>query len=462
MKSFVWKILVCVIPCVLAAVVTTFATVRYYEGDPGGFKFGVDLVGGTILVYEIDVRKSQDSEGKFGDPGRDINILAESLKKRIDPNDLYNITIRPAGGEGRIEIILPTGGTHRTKKAEATWNNLLKQMRGEFVKDYTGELAVGRGKLLELADQIQLIQSTSNWKSKLFASEEGWGRLKDSARKYWAKIDNDIKGEKDPKDNTKYREGRAPNKKLKDDLDAIKHNDPDRFDKFSDFLITTLANSDSATTPKTIKNWYKKQAWDETMTRVRARWKFLSPFQEDMERINPDSVEQLTTFVLSRGTVVGQAGLALLEPLVGDNLEKVFDTNEDPTAKQVREFITELYGRPIQDITKAINKYMEENQLSKDVSVEHVQQIKDMVSKVGALEFRILANNFDDIAVIGAKEDEGDARKLIKSGAKNTDSAVARELEDAQQKGLPTPAPRELGSGKPKPYVLTLANGVQS
>ena len=56
---------------------------------------------------------------------RDINILAESLKRRIDPNDLYNITIRPAGGEGRIEIILPTGGTHRTEKAEENWRTLL-------------------------------------------------------------------------------------------------------------------------------------------------------------------------------------------------------------------------------------------------------------------------------------------------------------------------------------------------
>ncbi len=77
-------------------------------------KFGVDLVGGTILVYEIDLRKNQDADTKF-DPNRDINVLAESLKRRIDPNDLYNIIIRPAGGEGRVEIILPTGGTTAPK-----------------------------------------------------------------------------------------------------------------------------------------------------------------------------------------------------------------------------------------------------------------------------------------------------------------------------------------------------------
>jgi len=41
------------------------------------------------------------------------------------------------------------------------------------------------------------------------------------------------------------------------------------------------------------------------------------PYQEDMERITPDSTEQLTTFVLTKGTIIGQAGLAVLDPLVG-------------------------------------------------------------------------------------------------------------------------------------------------
>src|SRR5438552_3973006 len=83
-----------------------------------GAKFGVDLVGGTILVYEIDLRKSakefdakgkKKDEGKDGkkkegevrdqayDPIRDITVLAEALKRRIDPNDLKNVTIRPSG-----------------------------------------------------------------------------------------------------------------------------------------------------------------------------------------------------------------------------------------------------------------------------------------------------------------------------------------------------------------------------
>ena len=129
MKNFFWKFAICLVPCAFALWAVSSATYKYYQGEAGGFKFGVDLVGGTILVYEIDLRKTQDADTGFGkDPARDINILAESLKRRIDPNDLYNIVIRPAGGEGRIEIILPTGGTHRVKKAEDNWDELLRKL----------------------------------------------------------------------------------------------------------------------------------------------------------------------------------------------------------------------------------------------------------------------------------------------------------------------------------------------
>src|SRR5436309_120144 len=122
MRPFFWKIVLCLTPCVLAAWVAIVAVLKYQNGESGGFKLGVDLVGGTILVYEIDTRK-QIQGSQAGQSGKDsTSLLAESLKRRIDPNDLYNIVIRPAGGEGRVEIILPTGGIHRTQKAEEAWN----------------------------------------------------------------------------------------------------------------------------------------------------------------------------------------------------------------------------------------------------------------------------------------------------------------------------------------------------
>jgi SecD/SecF fusion protein len=471
MKQFFWKFVICVLPCVLAAWVTIHATVGYYRGDSGGFKLGVDLVGGTILVYEIDLRKNQDADNKF-DPVRDINVLAESLKRRIDPNDLYNITIRPAGGEGRIEIILPTGGTHRTQKAEEIWKKLLTNLQGALLESYKGELQVGRGKILELADQIQTIQSEELWQKKLFSDKDGWQRLQESALKYWAKIDNDIKG--DPKRTPPI----PPNKALGKKLYSI---EPGDLKGFADFVLATLAKTENPTTKKTIQNWIKKQAWDETMSRVREKWavkwadsmvhpkqgekmgekltseekrQYLEQLKEDMDRITPDSTEQLTTFVLTRGSVIGQAGLALLQPLVGDHIDRVFDGPDDPTATQVRDFVKDLYGRPVAEIMNKINEFMREERLDKDLSVEEVQRIKDLVSKVGSLEFRILANSTDD-----AKAME-DIKRLINEA----DPGTAREMEDAQQRGLPPPVLKEFRAGalKPKKYEIVTARGVHS
>jgi SecD/SecF fusion protein len=119
MKRFYVRILVCLIPTLLSLAVVGWALHRYYVVDGGGIRRGVDLAGGTILVYEVDLSKTKEvlsSEKK--------EELAAALKRRIDPNDLYNITIRPAG-EGRVEIILPTGGLHQAQLEQRNWDNIL-------------------------------------------------------------------------------------------------------------------------------------------------------------------------------------------------------------------------------------------------------------------------------------------------------------------------------------------------
>jgi len=286
MKQFFWKFAVCIIPCLLAAWATGSAIYKYREGDSGGFKLGVDLVGGTILVYEIDLRKGQESDSKL-DPVRLGNVLAESLKRRIDPNDLYNITIRPAGGEGRIEIILPTGGTYRARKAEEIWKEILEKMKTQFLSKLPpteqAKLQVGRGKTLELADKVQALAADKIWKEKLFGTEDGWKRLQKNALEYWAALAND--------------------QDLKEGLEAIPKGDVNEFTKY---VLESLANTKTPTTTKTIQNWIRLQAWDETMTLARQKWPFLEPAKEDMLRITPDSVDQLTMFIMAKGNVIGQ------------------------------------------------------------------------------------------------------------------------------------------------------------
>ena len=110
MRTFFWRITFCVVPLFLAGVAVAVAGYRYERGE-GGFKLGVDLVGGTILVYEIDQEKEMQKSQELRDKYKPED-LAAALKRRIDPNDLKNVTIRPVS-KTRVEIILPTGGAHQ-------------------------------------------------------------------------------------------------------------------------------------------------------------------------------------------------------------------------------------------------------------------------------------------------------------------------------------------------------------
>ncbi|MFM7152210.1 MAG: SecDF P1 head subdomain-containing protein, partial [Gemmataceae bacterium] len=124
MRRFLPRILICLIPTLLALIIVAWAYYRYEHVDGSGFRLGVDLVGGTILVYEIDDTKTKDTQFSKDE-------LAAALKRRIDPADLYNITIRPVG-ESRVEIILPTGGRHQARIEQRNWENLLSEAASKF------------------------------------------------------------------------------------------------------------------------------------------------------------------------------------------------------------------------------------------------------------------------------------------------------------------------------------------
>jgi SecD/SecF fusion protein len=117
-RKFFRGFLICLIPCLAAG----FFAFRFDK-----YKLGIDLAGGTILVYEINLERTKQlnatreeqgpgprtrtsavpSEGLSSD---DMLKLASQIKRRIDPADLKNVTVRPLGNT-RLEIILPTGGS---------------------------------------------------------------------------------------------------------------------------------------------------------------------------------------------------------------------------------------------------------------------------------------------------------------------------------------------------------------
>ncbi|MFL5241800.1 MAG: protein translocase subunit SecD [Gemmataceae bacterium] len=132
-----------------AAGVVGMATWNYVKGQSGvNYKLGVDLVGGTILVYEMDLTKFPDEKVPQGTSQQ----LAATLKRRIDPSDLYNVTVRPVS-ETRVEIILPTGGQHEMKQEEAAWNSLKEEVGKKF-KAPEGGFKAELGQRGKLAQEV--------------------------------------------------------------------------------------------------------------------------------------------------------------------------------------------------------------------------------------------------------------------------------------------------------------------
>jgi SecD/SecF fusion protein len=168
LKPYDRRSIVCLTAVLLAALVVTRSGWLWANGE-GGFRLGVDLAGGTILVYEVDqerLAEQKNDKAKDFDPTE----MAAFLKRRIDPNDLYNVTIRPVG-KTRFEIILPTGGTHQARAEEKAWVDLVAAVREKA--EWNKALAlvdlntVPQGNDTELAARIRQAMNWVALKDKL-------------------------------------------------------------------------------------------------------------------------------------------------------------------------------------------------------------------------------------------------------------------------------------------------------
>jgi SecD/SecF fusion protein len=180
LQPFHRRAIVCLVAVLLSALIVTRSGWLYAHGE-GGFRLGVDLVGGTILVYEVDTERLAEQQ-KDNPQAKAFNAgeMAAFLKRRIDPADLYNVTIRPVG-ETRFEIILPTGGAHQARVEEQAWGELLTAVKNK--SEWKAALAsanldaVPQGRVRDLETRIR--------------QELNWTALKDKVRdKYPAVKDN--------------------------------------------------------------------------------------------------------------------------------------------------------------------------------------------------------------------------------------------------------------------------------
>ena len=91
-----------------------------------GLKGGIDLSGGTDLIYQLNV-----PPGYKGDP----NILAQQvisvLRRRVDPGNVHNLVWRVLAGE-RIEIQMPLASAE-SRKAQSNYQKLVDKLLSENI-----------------------------------------------------------------------------------------------------------------------------------------------------------------------------------------------------------------------------------------------------------------------------------------------------------------------------------------
>lgn len=113
MKKHVWKI-------ALIAFIIVWSIVQlrpHWDSESKSIKLnikpGLDIAGGTSLIYEIDTADLKPGEVK----GLATNMIP-ILMKRIDPGNVANVMMRPQG-DRRIEIQLPLASADTLKRRKA-------------------------------------------------------------------------------------------------------------------------------------------------------------------------------------------------------------------------------------------------------------------------------------------------------------------------------------------------------
>lgn len=89
--------------CVAIAVVPMCFQLAQGKSLGDCFRLGIDLAGGTNLVYQVDMAAATES-GK--DVDRSIDNMVGAIARRVNPSGTEEVTVRRVGSD-RIEIIIP-------------------------------------------------------------------------------------------------------------------------------------------------------------------------------------------------------------------------------------------------------------------------------------------------------------------------------------------------------------------
>lgn len=133
----------------LTIVVGIFVTTTGMRSDPPKLKQGIDLVGGSILVYEVSDQESN--------PEQDIKMpeLVAALKKRINPSGVKEIVVRPYG-DRQVEIIIP-----KVESAELDYIKRIITTAGALKFRILASRTIDDPRLFEIAER-DLRQASEN------------------------------------------------------------------------------------------------------------------------------------------------------------------------------------------------------------------------------------------------------------------------------------------------------------
>ena len=128
-------------------------------------KPGIDMVGGTSLLYEI----KQPEGGYHSGNGQTLaEAVMESLKKRVDPNGVRNLIWRPQGND-RLEIQMPSSPmTAQATTAREAYAKAQAQLEATNVRTPEVIATVETMKGQSRAAKLQQLAAGNPARAKLF------------------------------------------------------------------------------------------------------------------------------------------------------------------------------------------------------------------------------------------------------------------------------------------------------
>ncbi len=82
---------------------------------------GIDLAGGTNLVWQVDEKLAKDLKKEVS--GQSMDLLVQAIKRRINPSGAEEVTVRQVGVD-RVEVIIPGADPDEVERKKRLMNDL--------------------------------------------------------------------------------------------------------------------------------------------------------------------------------------------------------------------------------------------------------------------------------------------------------------------------------------------------